>query len=82
MLVTRRSGGNEEANMNTNTNQTQPQTGVLRIGRGTALHPARKDHTGVTALCGCPNTQNGFGVNAGQFFANVAPTCKRSAGWQ
>lgn len=65
-----------------NTNQTQPQTGALRIGRGATLHPARKDRTGVTALCGCPNTQNGFGVNGGQFFANVAPTCKRSAGWK
>lgn len=60
----------------------QTQIGALRIGRGATLHPARKDRTGVTALCGCPNTQNGFGVNAGQFFANVAPTCKRSAGWK
>ena len=65
-----------------NQQQTQPQAGALRIGRGTALHPARKDHTGVTALCGCPNTANGFGINGGQFFPGVAPTCKRSAGWK
>ena len=56
--------------------------GAMRIWRGAALHPARKDRTGVTALCGCPNTQNGFGINGGQFFAGAAPTCKRSAGWK
>ena len=54
------------------------QIGVLRIGRGAVLHPARKDRYGVTALCGCPNTQNGHGVNGGQFFAGKSPTCKRS----
>lgn len=59
-------------------NESQTQTGALRIGRGAVLHPARKDRYGVTALCGCPNTQNGFGVNGGQFFAGQAPTCKRS----
>ena len=55
-----------------------PIYGALRIGRGATLHPARKDRYGVTALCGCPNTQNGFGINGGQFFAGQAPTCKRS----
>ena len=60
----------------------QTQIGALRIGRGVVLHPARKNQHGVTALCGCPNTQNGFGNNAGQFFPAVAPTCKRSAAWK
>ena len=55
-----------------------PIYGALRIGRGGTLHPARKDRYGVTPLCGCPNTQNGFGVNGGQFFAGGTPTCKRS----
>lgn len=64
-----------------NANETQPTsaTGALKIGRGAALHPARKDQYGVTATCSCPNTQNGFGNNIGQFFAGVSPTCKRSA---
>ena len=52
--------------------------GAMRIGRGATLHPARKDRYGITALCGCPNTQNGWGVNGGQFFEVQAPTCKRS----
>lgn len=53
--------------------------GAMRIGRGSTLHPACRDEGGyVSATCGCPNTQNGFGANGGQFFANAAPTCKRS----
>ena len=63
--------------VNMNPSQT-PIYGALRIGRGATLHPARKDRYGVTALCGCPNTQNGFGVNGGQFFPGQSPTCKRS----
>lgn len=59
------------------TNSTDVTLGTLRIGRGTTLHPAKKDLYGITPLCGCPNTQNGFGVNVGTFFPGQAPTCKR-----
>lgn len=58
--------------------QQQEIYGAMRIGRGAVLHPARKDRYGVTVLCGCPNTQNGFGVCGGQFFAGLDATCKRS----
>lgn len=60
------------------TNESPPAYGAVRIGNGTALHPARKDWYGVTATCGCPNTRNGYGTRGGQFFANTVPTCKRS----